>query len=210
MAAAVEPSLAAAVWVMPHTPLKIHMIFGTPASSTEIVPLQLEDLRPSNMTKPALLEFLQSNLTTKAARQKTVQCMVLSSSAYLPSQLNTISSLAAGIGIATSFCASTDSVHVLLMPALASLTDTEFRQRVSSITQTTCELLLPTFGKVRPLPEERLAAARAAEQTLNRQLRLWHPPTWAETLQQQLMSNRAPHSMLAGERCFSLILQRAG
>uniref|UniRef100_A0A383WB22 Uncharacterized protein n=1 Tax=Tetradesmus obliquus TaxID=3088 RepID=A0A383WB22_TETOB len=189
--ASVEPQLAAALWSMPYAPTRIHVVYGTPASITEIIPLQLEDLRPASVTKPALLEFLQSNLTTRAASQKGVQCMVLSSSAYLPSQLDTISSLARGIGISVALCTSRVNKHILFMPSLAGLEIDEWRQRVASITQSTCELLAPTFGKMQQLSEERLADARDAEQMLNRQLRLWHAPSWGATLQQELESNRA-------------------
>jgi hypothetical protein len=202
VAAAVEPNLAA-VWDLPYSPTRIHVMLGTPLSISEIVPLQLEDLRPANLTKPAILEFLQSSLTTRAAVQKGVQCMVLSASSYLPSQLDTIKSLAYGIGLATAICISQGSVHLLLMPSLAGLTDAEFQQRVSSITHSSRELLAPTFGKLQVLPTERLTAARAAEQILNRHLRLWHPPSWGETLQQVLMSRHAygHRRAIAGERC---------
>jgi hypothetical protein len=176
-------------------------MYGTPLSISEIVPLQLEDLRPANLTKPALLEFLQSSLTTRAAVQKGVQCMVLSASSYLPSQLDTLKSLAHGIGLASTLCISQGSVHVLLMPSLAGLTDAKFQQRLSDITRSTCELLGPTFGKLQLLPTERLTAARAEEQTLIRHLRLWHPPTWGETLQRVLMSRHARRKAIAGGKC---------
>jgi hypothetical protein len=176
-------------------------MYGATLSISEIVPLQLEDLRPANLTKPAALEFLQSSLTTRAAAQKGVQCMVLSASSYLPSQLDTIKSLAHGIGLASTLCISQGSVHVLLMPSLAGLADAEFQQRVADITQSTCELLAPTFGKLQLLPTKRLTAARAEEQILERHLRLWHPPTWGETLQQVLMSRNARRKAIAGRRC---------
>ncbi|WIA20974.1 hypothetical protein OEZ85_005311 [Tetradesmus obliquus] len=176
---------------MPYAPTRIHVVYGTPASITEITPLQLEDLRPANLTKPAMLEFLQSNLTTRAAAQKGVQCMVLSASAYLPSQLDTISSLARGIGISVALCSSAASNHILFMPSLAGLEIDEWRQRIASITHSTCELLAPTFGKMQQLSEERLADARDAEQMLDSQLRLWHAPSWGATLQRELESNRA-------------------
>jgi hypothetical protein len=201
--AVVEPKLAAAVWDLPYSPTRIHVSFGTPLTISEIVPLQLEDLRPANLTKPAALQFLQSSLTTRAAVQKGVQCMVLSASSYLPSQLDTIKSLALGIGIAANVCISPGSVHILLMPSLAGLSDAEFQQRVSSITHSTCELLAPTFGKLQLLSTQRLTTARAVEQELQRQLRLWHPPTWGETLQQVLMSRHARHREVAGNICCS-------
>jgi hypothetical protein len=50
LAAVVEPELASACWGMPYAPTRIHMVHGTPASIAEIVPLQLEDLRPANLT----------------------------------------------------------------------------------------------------------------------------------------------------------------
>ncbi|KAF6262100.1 hypothetical protein COO60DRAFT_690768 [Scenedesmus sp. NREL 46B-D3] len=194
--AAVEPKLAA-VWGMAYAPTRIHIMLGTPASVTEVVPLQLEDLRPANLTKPALLEFLQSSLTTRAAVQKGVQCMMLSASAYLPSQLDTINSLAHGIGVSSTLCISAASVHALLMPPPAGLTGSEFQQRIPGITHTVCQLLAPTFGKVQLLSAEHLTAARAAEQTLKRRLRLWHPPTWGETLQQKLMCRSARRKAIA-------------
>lgn len=198
--ATVEPQLAAAVWGLPYTPTRIHMVQGVPASIAEVIPLQLEDLRPANLTKPAMLGFLQLSLRTRAAVKQGVQCMVLSSASYLPSQLDTISSLADGISIRTTCCISTTSIHILLMPsALAGLFGGDQHQRFADITRTSCELLTPTLEEVQLLPAERLAAATAAERTLNRHLRLWHPPTWGETLQQVLQSRHGMQRVMAGE-----------
>jgi hypothetical protein len=130
--------------------------------------------------------------------QKGMQCMVLSGAAYLPSQLDIISSLAHGIGISASICISPTSIHALLMPSLAGLTTEELQERAASITRTTCELLAPAFGKVQLLPTERLAAAKANEWMLDRQLRLWHPPSWGETLQQELEAKTARQRAIAG------------
>lgn len=66
--------------------ISIHVIHGSPPSMTEIKPLQLDELQPANMTKPVLLEFLQSQLKARAAAQKGIHGVVLSA-ALLPSQV---------------------------------------------------------------------------------------------------------------------------
>ncbi|WIA22628.1 hypothetical protein OEZ86_009607 [Tetradesmus obliquus] len=81
--------------------------------------------------------------------------------------------------------------------ALAGLFGGDQHQRFADITRTSCELLTPTFEEVQLLPAERLAAATAAERTLNRHLRLWHPPTWGETLQQVLQSRHGMQRVMA-------------
>lgn len=143
-------------------------------------------------------------------------CMLFVLPRQLLTQLDTLKQLASHLEL-TGFCLiGSSNLHMLLLrlPVLgwsSGSPDQQQQQQQSAshgmpnrthmpptAVALLIQLLEATFSEgLQQLPSERLAAARAAEQTLVRQLRLWDAATWAETLQQLLLSKKAVRPLLA-------------
>jgi hypothetical protein len=143
-------------------------------------------------------ELTQACLMSKAAHRAGVQALVLTGP-YLHSQLAVLQAAASTQpGAAACVLAGSQGLHVMLVASTAGAPavavagavgrDTDQQQQQQQQQQEVLQQRLASlFGPTAVLPDARLAAARAAEQALCEQLRLFSPVTWSLACQRLLM-----------------------
>jgi len=176
-------------------------------------PSVLSTVCPLNFQTSSLQVILQACMASKAAKHAGPKALLITGP-YLPSQLAAVQKTAAALKLSAQLLSSPTALHVLLIPTQTAAVEAaplaaELAPGVQASAQVTPppqqqqqqqqeqeqqqqqqHLHLFGHGDLQPVSEAAIAAAQAAEASLNQQLRLFTPAAWSLAYQ-QLMKRKA-------------------